>query len=75
MSVTIRPSGILKTYASDQSSLTVDCQGMTVRECLTKIKMPSELVAVVMVNGILQEKDYVIQDLDIIQLIPLIGGG
>ncbi len=75
MSVTIRPIGLLKTYASDQSSLAVDCQGMTVRECLVKLNIPSELVAVVMVNGILQEKDYVIQDLDVIQLIPLVGGG
>ncbi len=75
MSVTIRPTGLLKTYANDQSSFTTDCEDMTVRECLVKLKIPSELVAVVMVNSILRDKDYVIQDLDVIQLIPLVGGG
>ncbi len=48
---------------------------MTVRECLVKIKVPPELVAMVMVNGSLQDKDYVIQEQDVIQLIPLVGGG
>jgi sulfur carrier protein ThiS len=75
MSVTIRPTGLLKTYASEQSSLTLDCDGMTVRECLVIVKIPSELVAAVMVNGILKNKDYLIQDRDVIQLIPLVGGG
>ena len=75
MVVTIRPTGLLKTYASEQSSITMDCAGITIRECLVKLKIPSELVAVVMVNGILQDKDYVTQDQDVIQLIPLVGGG
>ncbi len=75
MSITVRPSGLLKTYANDQSSLAMDCEGVTVRECLVMLKIPVELVAVVMVNGILRDKDYVMQDQDVIQLIPLVGGG
>ncbi len=75
MSVTIRPAGLLRSYVNEQSSLVLDCEGLTVRECLVKVKIPSELVALVMVNGILREKDYVIQDQDVIQFIPLVGGG
>ncbi len=75
MSVTIQPTGLLKSYAGEQSSLTLDCAGKTVRECLIDILIPSELVAMVMVNGLLQDKEYVVQDQDVIQLIPLIGGG
>ena len=33
------------------------------------------MIAIVLVNGVLQEKDYAIRDQDIVQLIPLIGGG
>ncbi len=75
MSITIRPAGLLRTYVNEQSSLTLDCEGLTVRECLVQVKIPSELVALVMVNGNLRDKDYVIQDQDVIQLLPLVGGG
>ncbi len=75
MSVTIRPAGLLRTYVNEKSTLTMDCEGLTVRECLVRVKIPSELVALVMVNGILQDKDYVIQDQDVVQLLPLVGGG
>ncbi len=75
MSVTVKPVGLLRPYAGDLPSLSLDCAGMTVRECLVKIKVPPELVAMVMVNGSLRDKDYVIQEQDVIQLIPLVGGG
>ena len=75
MSVIIKPTGLLKSYTGGHSSLTLDCAGKTVRDCLVEIQVPSELVAMVMVNGLLQEKDYIVQDQDVIQLIPLVGGG
>ncbi len=75
MSATIRPVGLLKTYVDGQSNLSLDCEGQSIRECLVKVKIPPELVAIVMVNGILRDKDYVIQDQDVVQLIPLVGGG
>ncbi len=75
MSATVKPTGLLKAYVNELPMLELDCQGMTVRECLVKINIPSELVALVMVNGTLPDKDYVIQDQDVIQLIPLVGGG
>ena len=65
----------MKSYVGEQSSLTVDCSGKTVRDCLREISIPSELVAMVIVNGLLQEKDYIVQEQDVIQLIPLVGGG
>ncbi len=75
MSVTIRPAGLLRSYVDEQSNLSVDCEGLTVRECLNMVKIPTELVALVMVNGVLRDKDYVIQDQDVVQFIPLVGGG
>ncbi len=75
MSVEIRPTGLLKSYAGEQSNLILDCAGKTVRDCLREISIPSELVAMVLVNGSLQEKDYIVHDQDVIQLIPLVGGG
>lgn len=75
MSVEIRPTGLLKGYTGEKSNLTLDFAGKTVRDCLLEISIPSELVAMVLVNGSLQEKDYIVHDQDVIQLIPLVGGG
>ena len=75
MSVNIRPVGLLKRYAGEQSSFTLECAGKSIRDCLLEILIPSELVAMVIVNGSLQDKDYIVRDQDVIQLIPLVGGG
>jgi len=75
MSVQVKPTGILKSYTGDESPVLVDASGENIREVLSKLRIPSEMVAMVVVNGILVEKDYIPQDQDVVQLIPLIGGG
>ena len=75
MSATFKPTNLLKTYTGGSNSVQVDVAGKSVRECLAIIKIPAELVALVVVNGKAETKDYIVQDGDTIQLIPLVGGG
>jgi sulfur carrier protein ThiS len=74
MSAIIRPAGLLKQYIQDQTSVEV-AQGFTIKETLNKLNIPSELVALVLVNGHSQEKNYQIADGDRIQLLAIVGGG
>ena len=78
MTAQIKLTGLLKSYAAGQPVILVQVtEGSlkSVRDYFISLNIPSEMIAMVLVNGILQEKDYAIQDQDIVQLIPLIGGG
>jgi len=70
----IRPLGQLKSYIGDRLEIVVEA-GPTVRETLSTLSIPPEVVAGVIVNGALQSKDYFIQEDDMIQLIAVMGGG
>jgi sulfur carrier protein ThiS len=74
MPATLRPLGTLKTYTAGQPEVTV-AAGRTVRETLAALGIPSEVVAGVLLNDVLQSKDYRIQEGDILKLIAVIGGG
>ena len=74
MSVTLRPYGILKSYVGDQKEMTV-AAGHTVRETMTALGIPPDVVAGVFVNDEQQTKDYVLQEGDIVKLLAVIGGG
>ena len=74
MSAYIRPVGTLKSYIGGQAEVAVDA-GRTVRETMTALGIPSEIVALVLVNDAQQPKDYVVQDGDVVKLIAVIGGG
>ena len=71
---TIKPVGMLKSYTGGQPEVVVDA-GRTVRETMTALGIPSEIVALVLVNDAQQPKDYVLQDGDVVKLIAVIGGG
>ncbi len=78
MAVQIKPASLLKSYTGGQPVITIETpelNNQSVRDVLAALNIPSGMVAMVLVNGVLQEKDYVLQDGDIIQLVPLIGGG
>jgi len=78
MTAQIKLSGLLKSYSDGQPVILVQVtEGSlkSVHDYLISLKIPSEMIAMVLVNGVLQEKDYAIRDQDIVQLIPLIGGG
>ncbi len=70
----IQPLGMLKTYLQGQS----ECQaasGIPVRQAMEELGIPPEVVALVVVNGEQQTKDYVLQDGDVVRLLAVIGGG
>ena len=73
--VTLRPIGHLKSMVNDQTEITVP-SGISVREALALIKVPSELVALVVVNGVhTTEKGTILNDGDVVKLMAVIGGG
>jgi sulfur carrier protein ThiS len=75
MSAWIRPTNLLKSYTGGKTNIPVEIDGKNVKEFLILLKIPAELVALVVVNGVAQSKEYVLQDEDVIQLIPVVGGG
>jgi sulfur carrier protein ThiS len=75
MSVILRPIGHLKSMVNDQTEISVP-SGISIREALASIKVPSELVALVVVNGVhTTDKDTLLNDGDVVKLMAVIGGG
>ncbi len=74
MSATLRPSGALRSYIGERDEIQVE-SGRTVRETLVSLGIPPELIALVVVNGEQQSKDYVIQEGDVVRVLTVIGGG
>lgn len=75
MSVILRPIGHLKSMVNDQTELAVSA-GISVREALALIHIPSEVVALVVINGVhTTDKDTMLNDGDVVKLMAVIGGG
>ena len=75
MTATLRPIGHLKGMVNDQTEITVP-SGISIREALALIKVPSELVALVVVNGVhTTDKGTILKDGDVVKLMAVIGGG
>jgi sulfur carrier protein ThiS len=74
MPATIRPAGLLKDYLGGKGEASVPA-GQTVLEALEQLGIPSMLVALVVVNGEAQAKDYQLQEDDFVRLFAVIGGG
>ncbi len=68
----IRLVGQLKSYLNNQSEIKVDT-GRTVRETLAALQIKPEVVADVAVNGVLQSKDYILQEEDDVKLLAVMG--
>lgn len=49
--------------------------GITIRQALALVNIPSELVALVVVNGVARDKDYIVTNSDQIKLFAVVGGG
>ena len=65
--------GMLKNYIAPE--MVTANSGQTVRQLLDGLGIPSDLVAVVMVNGRQESKNYLLQEGDQVKLVPLVGGG
>lgn len=74
MTAWIRPIGMLRQYTSNQPEVLIE-SGKSVLEALAELGIPTEIVALVIVNQKPKNKDYIIQDNDLIQLMAIIGGG
>jgi len=74
MSAQIKLVGILKSYVGGKSEVMV-ASGKTIRESITALGIPSDIVALVTVNNTQQSKDYVAQEGDVITLLAVVGGG
>ncbi len=75
MSVTLRPIGHLKSMVNNQAEITV-AGGISIREALNIIHVPSEVVALVVINGVhTTDKDTILNDGDVVKLMAVIGGG
>ncbi|MEE8162507.1 MAG: MoaD/ThiS family protein [Anaerolineae bacterium] len=73
--VKINPVGLLKRYIGNREPPILTGGGQTVAEVLEALGIPSALVAIVLINGRQELKNYVLQDGDIVKLVPLVGGG
>jgi sulfur carrier protein ThiS len=74
MTAKLRPLGHLKTLVNGQDELEVE-SGSTVRATLEQVGIRPELVALVMVNDEQRDKDYVLQEGDVLKVMAVIGGG
>ncbi len=72
--VVIRPLGSLKQYIGGQSEVMVESGGR-VRQVLEQLGIPPPVVALVLVNDVPRDKEYVLQDGDQVRLLAVIGGG
>jgi sulfur carrier protein ThiS len=74
MTAQIKALGVIKSYIGDKNEIVVDA-GDTVRETMQRLNIPSEVVALVLVNDAPQSKDYRVQDGDVVKLLAVVGGG
>ena len=75
MPALLRPLGHLKSLVSDQTELTIPA-GISIREALTLVHIPPEVVALVVINGVHQtDKDTILNEGDVVKLMAVIGGG
>jgi len=74
MPVSVKLTGILKAYLGEQDMAEFNA-GLSIREIISSIGMPVEVVALVLVNGKYQPKSYIAQEGDMIKLYAVVGGG
>lgn len=75
MCVTVVPVGLLRNYATALDPIVLSCAGSTIEELLEQLAIPSDLVAIALVNGLQRPKGHRLVEGDVVKLIPLMGGG
>ncbi len=66
--------GLLGKYTQGRKELELE-GGITVKEALEKLGIPSPMVGVVLVNGTLVTKEHFLRGGEEVKLVPLVGGG
>ena len=76
MSTRVEVVGILAGYVKAGVPLQgAHLVGSSLQKLIEQIGVPTDLVAIVMVNGVKRDKTYVLQVDDVVKLIPFVGGG
>jgi sulfur carrier protein ThiS len=65
---------MLKTYIGNLTETVVE-PGRSIRQTLAELGIPPELVALVVVNDVQQDKGYILSDGDFVRVFAVIGGG
>jgi len=74
MTAKLRPAGALKKYIDDREEVEIE-SGRTIRQVLSELGIPAEIVALVVVNEEQKSKDYTLEDNDVVRILAVIGGG
>ncbi len=74
MSAILKPLGGLKQYIGGQSEISVE-PGFSVNETLERLGIPPMIVALVLINDAPRDKEYVLQEGDVVKLLAVLGGG
>ena len=72
--VRIVPTGMLKEYVKGREVIAVDV-GASIKEMLAALGIPSEMVAIAVVDGRQCFKEFVPEEGATVTLLPLVGGG
>jgi len=75
MWITLIPVGLVRDYAAISDRYHLPCSTATISEVLQRLAIPSELVAVALVNGRQRPKSHGLVTGDVVKLVPLMGGG
>jgi len=75
MGVTVILVGMLRKYATAPSPTVMPCAATTIEDLLKHLAIPSELVAMALVDGVQRPKSYELAPGDVVKLLPLMGGG
>lgn len=79
MSATIRPVGLLRSNTwpnvDQEGSLITVSEGQSLEEACRDLGLRLDLIALLLVNGRPESKDYVLRAGDDIKLVALVGGG
>ena len=66
--------GMLRKCATAPSPIAMLGARATIEQLLNRLAMPSELVAMVPVDGLQRPKSYQLAPGDVVKLVPLMGG-
>ena len=71
MCITVIPVGLLLSYATAPGPVRLPCAEATIEEMLKRLAIPSELVAIALVNGLQRPKSHRLVAGDVVKLVPL----
>ncbi len=68
-------SGFLPPREGEESALIAFPEGITIREVLSRLKIPADLAKIILLNGIHAPEDAVLKEGDRLAVFPPVAGG